>query len=200
TAQRDFDRLLGAWLVEEAPDRAPIGLAEATIARVGTTARRPGWQIIETWLSPDVLRWFAPAPRVALLVAVAALTIVGVGLLLLVGAPRPTYLPGARPGAIDYLGDDRPLYGAAIGGPRKRALTTPDTVAMINGAFSPDGRSIAYVTSDRATGKGVRRLEIADADGSHPRAVKTGLAWSSVLEPLRWSPDASAIAFMSNDD
>src|SRR5690606_5786399 len=79
---------------------------------------------------------------------------------------------------------------------------TPDRILFdMKGVGSPrisrDGSRIAYIFSEteRGTAKGRSHLWIMDADGGNQRQLTQG--GSSTSEPV-WSPDDSAIAFVSN--
>lgn len=89
------------------------------------------------------------------------------------------------------------LYVMAADGGKVRQLTDTPNASEHDAAWSPDGSHIAY---DRAaiTADGTRQnaqLWIIDADGSNPRALTSGS--SRNMRPS-WSPDGSAIAFMSD--
>jgi dipeptidyl aminopeptidase/acylaminoacyl peptidase len=79
---------------------------------------------------------------------------------------------------------------------------TPDRILFdMKGVGSPrisrDGSRIAYIFSEteRGTAKGRSHLWLMDADGGNQRQLTQG--GSSTSEPV-WSPDDSAIAFVSN--
>lgn len=57
--------------------------------------------------------------------------------------------------------------------------------------WSPDGRQIVFVSNRQGSGE----LYIMNADGSSPRQITSGGAWSP-----DWSPDGEQIAFVSRRD
>jgi dipeptidyl aminopeptidase/acylaminoacyl peptidase len=61
--------------------------------------------------------------------------------------------------------------------------------------FSPDGRRVAFVMSDTASGGAVQSIYVINADGSELRQLTSGLEQD--LAPS-WSPDGSQIAFVSS--
>lgn len=61
--------------------------------------------------------------------------------------------------------------------------------------FSPDGRRVAFVMSDTASGGAVQSIYVIDADGSGLTQLTSGLEQD--LTPS-WSPDGSQIAFVSS--
>ena len=78
-------------------------------------------------------------------------------------------------------GASRPVSAAADGKPRRE----------IEPVFSPDGRSIAFL-SDAAT-RGQLQVWVAPAAGGAPRRLTTV---KGQLEELRWSPDGRSLAFL----
>lgn len=70
-----------------------------------------------------------------------------------------------------------------------RSLTPLDSNGVGDAFYSPDGKSFAYA---QITETG-RRLVVADADGSHARAI--GVA--SSIDRISWSPSGAQIAYLS---
>jgi Tol biopolymer transport system component len=59
-------------------------------------------------------------------------------------------------------------------------------------AWSPDGRTIAYVSATQGCCSGLARIYLVRADGSHRTTLPTGTASASWPS---WSPDGTRIAF-----
>ena len=97
---------------------------------------------------------------------------------------QPDVSPDGKTILFNILGD---IYGvSAQGGEAWPVLT--GTAFETDPVFSPDGRSIAFV-SDRS---GVTNLWIADADGRNPRQVSTETQLTIFSSPA-WSPDSKAV-------
>ncbi len=98
----------------------------------------------------------------------------------------PTYTPDGR--RLVFVGDRpgsdtvRDLLSVRTDGTGLTRLTSND-LAEESPDVSPDGRTLAYVTVNLSTT--LRRVWLADADGSHRRTVP-GLADPA---QVRWSPD-----------
>jgi Tol biopolymer transport system component len=92
--------------------------------------------------------------------------------------------PDGRAIVFDLLGD---LYvGDAAGGAARRI--TSGTAFDSQPVYSPDGRQIAYLSD----ASGAENLWLADADGSHARAVST-LDDDPIFSSPEWSPDARSL-------
>jgi hypothetical protein len=89
TTRRDIDRSISAWLIAEAPDRAPDDVLEASRDRIRTTRQRRAWW--PAWRSSDMNNLAKALVATAAVVAVAA---VGINLL-----PGSQTGPGASPSA-----------------------------------------------------------------------------------------------------
>jgi hypothetical protein len=83
TTRRDVDRSISAWLVAEAPDRAPDDVLEASRDRIRTTRQRRAWW--PAWRSSEMSNFAKVLVATAAVVAVA---VVGINL-----------LPGGQTGA-----------------------------------------------------------------------------------------------------
>jgi dipeptidyl aminopeptidase/acylaminoacyl peptidase len=72
-----------------------------------------------------------------------------------------------------------------------RAIATFGCLTPDELAWSPDGSQIAYVCAFGLHGRLVSQIHVVNADGTHPRLLRTGTnaAWPS------WSPTGSRIAF-----
>jgi len=68
-------------------------------------------------------------------------------------------------------------------------------------AFSPDGRTLAYVSNEMVSrgGAGIDEIElIAPVAGAAPRRLLT--TWSPNHQRLEWSPDGRLLAFLQGDE
>jgi dipeptidyl aminopeptidase/acylaminoacyl peptidase len=156
------------------------------------------------WLAAALLALLAPAADAAREAAhptagdVAALVSAG-GLALSPDGTRAVFVrtaatfdSTAKPDADDHGGGwkrDRQLWLVTFATREVRALTQGDA-APSSPAWSPDGRSLAFV---RPVG-GRARLQRLDLTGGEARTLDTG-----ALEPSspRWSPDGRTLAFLA---
>ena len=46
----NLDRELTAWLTDEAPPKAPMGVLDGALARASTVGQRPAWLLPERWI------------------------------------------------------------------------------------------------------------------------------------------------------
>ena len=74
----------------------------------------------------------------------------------------------------------------------KPALLVPNATG---GAYSPDGGTLAYVTSVSEP-SGAASLMLANVDGSDPRVLVDGAR----IESPRWSPDGTRIAYSAHSE
>ena len=121
--------------------------------------------------------------------------------------------PGPRPLVIDAYHFKQDRRGYLTAGARSHlylldlesgsceALTADPAREDSLPAFSPDGRTIAYVSNEMVsrTGAGIDSIElIAPAGSSAPRRLLT--TWSPNHQRLEWSPDGRLIAFLQGDE
>jgi len=121
--------------------------------------------------------------------------------------------PGPRPLVIDawHFKQDRRgyltaaarshLYLLDLESGSCEALTADPAREDSLPAFSPDGRTIAYVSNEMVSpkGAGIDEIElIAPAAGSAARRLLT--TWSPNHQRLEWSPDGRLIAFLQGDE
>ena len=79
-----------------------------------------------------------------------------------------------------------------IDGSPPRRLADDHPFARGHGAFSPDGRQVAYIVPPSAPGEASTDLVVANADGSDARTVISGN--DSLSSFMAWSPDGKRLA------
>lgn len=97
---------------------------------------------------------------------------------------QPDVAPDGRTLLFDLLGD---IYSLDVAGGAARPVLT-GMAFETHPVFAPDGKHFAFI-SDRS---GVTNLWIADADGSHPRAL-SGETDLTVFTSPAWSADATSV-------
>jgi len=93
------------------------------------------------------------------------------------------------------------LYLLDVGSGACRALTADPARADSLPAYSPDGRTIAYVSNEMVGphGAGLDEIElIAATPGATPRRLLS--TWSPNHQRLEWSPDGALLAFLQGDE
>jgi len=202
TAQREFDRLMSAWLEADAPARAPTGLADAAIAGVVRTARRPAWRIPERWISMQLSTPLRPVPRLTPILVVLVLILASLAAAIWFGsrAKVPPLFGPARPGALVYEGADHVITIGGVDGAVIRRLSDGDSKDN-NPAWSRDGTKIAFFSApSRGT---TAQLVVESADGSGRTALVTDIAVQDGLAHAvgpYWAPDGSAVAYLRIHD
>jgi Tol biopolymer transport system component len=194
-----FDSLMADWFDRDSQVRPPEQLITATLQRTARTRPLPAWRLPERWLPLATLAMRRPAvPRGAYVFLVVALLLVAVvaAIILTVGAHKaPPLIGPAGNGRIAYVAGGQ-LYSANPDGTNVQQLTHGPV--LINApAFSNDGTKLVYIStnmtsSDEAFLYG--DLNVADADGTHVRALLTNAR--AVSNPA-WSPDGRFIAISS---
>ena len=188
TGRRDLDRELTAYLEARSTNRAPDGLLEAALTRSDRTRQRPGWLILEHWLSPRSTGAAARLGNAALLLAILAfLVALALAIGVIVGSRQrltPPFGP-AKAGLItlDLAGD---IVVANPDGTGRTNLTSgPD--ADIRPTFSPDGTLIAY---ESGLADGSWAVIVMNADGQHRVTLDGHL---TDVGDLVWSPDSRRV-------
>jgi hypothetical protein len=124
TTRRDLDRSIAAWLVAEAPGRAPDDVLEASRARLRTTRQRRLWMPV--WRSN---RMNIYTKLLATAAAVLVVAVVGYQLLpgrTSVGTPRTAPSPSPSPATPTASPTDTPLTPAGPLEPGRYAWAGPD--------------------------------------------------------------------------
>jgi len=196
TAPRDFDRLLTAWFVADAPVRARSGLADEAIAQIGRTGRRGAWRLPERWLSVQATLRLAPGRRPAILLAALFVLLALVAGLIVVGS-RP-HVPApfgvAKPGMIVFS-DGQQVRVSNVDGSHETLLTLPGDIET-NPIWSRDGTRLAMWA--QAARSGAASLIVEQPDGSGRQVLVTGVPARSdafvAFGPV-WAPDGSSILY-----
>jgi len=196
TANRDFERQLGAWLREDSAGRVPGHLAEVLVRTVATRQRR-WWSSPRRWLPIDLTAPRAPwmAPRtLRTIVFLAAVALLVAALIALAVGSRRTLPPPfglARNGTfVTGIDGDLFIVNPTTGAKTALIKDSPDDYDFGPG-FSRDGTKLSYLRT--VLGNGLE-LVVADPDGSHARAVSPAV---DGLDQADWSPDGTRIVFLS---
>jgi hypothetical protein len=161
----DIDRSISAWLEDQASDRAPDTLLEASRERIHATRQRRAW--VPAWRIPpmNVYAKFAIAAAAVLVIAVAGLNllprsggIVGSGPAV-TPSPSPTPSPIASPSPAPAL-NGSPYQSLQAGATYRQAeaafTKVPFTFTVPDGWRREDGNFITKGPSmDAFTGNGV---------------------------------------------
>lgn len=192
-ASRDLDRELGSWLDARATSNPPEGLLERSLARVDDTRQRPGWLVIDRWLSPRSARLVGVSAHVGLALALMALILVLVAVaLVLVGSERrlPPPIGLAENGKLAYVAGGQ-IVVANPDGSQLKILTTQGQLAG-RPAWSRDGTRIAYTIYPASDSPERADLLVINADGGHPVVIDSD---TRSLSPVSWSPDGRQITY-----
>jgi Tol biopolymer transport system component len=207
----ELGRMVGKWLVSEAPRSAPPALAETVIGSVRRLRQRSGWLAklrVDQPLGAGGVG--LPTPRRALQLAVLALLLVMLGAALLINAGHAVHVPAplsgpARNGLIAVDAGGQILVMNADGS--GRMPITSDGAAHSSPTWSPDGTKLAFWS--RSANDGPLSLTVVDADGTNARVVtgaslfivpsssSRNLLWPS---PPDWAPDGTKLAFSATID
>jgi Tol biopolymer transport system component len=178
TADRDFDRQLGAWFDERATSRAPEGLLERSLERVEATRQQVGWRITDRWRPRRAIGRPATARaslgRMLAVVAVVAIA-AGAGLFLRL-SPAAVGGPSSAP---SIAASPSP---SVVPSPSVAPSGTPAVVRPTGGIF-------AFIQASGYVGQ----LWVANLDGTGPRQLAPDLAGSKGTPS--WSPDGTRLVF-----
>jgi Tol biopolymer transport system component len=205
----DFNRLLSAWLADEAPAQAPGDVLSGAVERVGRQRQRPAWRIPERWISMQTTMRMTTFSRgalyamvILLLAALLAIAVYFVG--------QQHHLPPALGLAANGLiAEDANGQINLISptGEAVRTLTTNAEIAMAP-VFSSDGQHVAFWTMPRpptlavsaseddiihAISTGTASIVSVDAATGARTTIASGVAMSN--PDLSWSHKGDAIAY-----
>jgi Tol biopolymer transport system component len=182
--ERDFDRLMAAWFEADARVREPDHLLDSVIERTRHARRRPGWLLPERWIPIQLTARLQPVPRLAPLLIVAALLLLALAAIAIVGSRNrlPAPFGMAANGLLTYDTKAEIIVAAEDGsGVRALVRDVPNAVA---GTWSPDGTRLAF------WGKGSPdSLYVVNVDGSGVRELAPNL-WITTNRRPSWSPDS----------
>jgi TolB protein len=189
--QDDLDRLMYQWMDDEAAVHEPADLVDRVLAGTRRSRQLPAWLVFDRWTQMQLTMRRATAPRLSpLLLLVGLLIAVLLAALVYVGS-RPKVPPPfgvAANGRIAFLSDNQ-LYSAEPDGSGVLQLTN-DPFGAATPVFSHDGTRVAYKRLSANNPPDDRTLYgdlvVANADGSNPIAIETGVIGMS---PTAWSPD-----------
>jgi dipeptidyl aminopeptidase/acylaminoacyl peptidase len=194
-----FDRTITAWLEERAQPHAPTGLAADIVQRTAQARPRQAWQIPERWFSMPTTIRLALVPRgLVLLLAlwlILALTVAGAavgGQLTFSRAILPAQVTGPAANGLIAFAREGDIWVVEPDGSDERALIVAPGVQAAP-SWSRDGTRIAYRSAP--TDAGPWDILVADADGSEPITVATGIIEEMGTFGADWSPDGSTLLF-----
>ncbi len=167
------------------------------VTRARSTRQRPTWTFPERWLPMSVAVRREGVSRVAILFVLLLLLLVAAlaTSVVLTGSPtrRPAPLVVTNGMIAFQSGND--IVAVQPDGSGRRVLV-PGATQKGDISFSPDGHRMAYWSQNGT----LQDLVVADADGSHPTTIASG-----VIEPTGppyavWSPDSTKLAYSSRTE
>jgi Tol biopolymer transport system component len=202
TVDRQFLTAVERYLDDRAGDLT-VAYLEDALSRTAQVPQRPWWSSPERWLPVDLtLRRvpFAPVNLRAIALLLLAALLVAAGVVYVVGSQHrlPSPFGIARNGAT-VVGMDGDLFRFEPGAGRLTPLIAGPSWDVL-GAFSRDGTRIAFwrFASDPTVGpEQPMTITIADADGTNIRELTAPVSGNDWAD---WSPDGTAIVYMSRDD
>jgi Tol biopolymer transport system component len=162
------------------------------LGQVGRTRQRPGWTFPERWLPMTALsERVATAPRIPMRLAVGLallLLALAVSVVLIAGSQRPS-VPApfgvAANGLVVFVDDTGSVLAGNIDDGTTRVIVPgPGNTSP---AFSPDGRSLAYL--HRSGGR--TEIVVSGAQGESARVVNTTPIGN--IGHLFWAPDSKSV-------
>jgi len=189
--QDDLDRLMHQWMEDEAAVHERADLVDRVLAGTRRSRQLPAWLVFDRWTQMQLTMRRASAPRLSPLLLLVGLLIVALLAAFIYVGSRPKVPPPfgvADNGRIAFLSADQ-LYTVEPDGSGVLQLTN-DPFGAAMPVFSHDGTRIAYKRLSANNPPDDRTLYgdlvVANADGSNPIAIETGVIGMS---PTAWSPD-----------
>jgi Tol biopolymer transport system component len=208
----DFNRLLSAWLAEQAPSQAPTDVLQGAVARVGRQRQRPAWRIPERWISMQATMRLATVSRSAIYVMIVLLLALLLAVAVFVVGQQHRLPPSIGLAANGLIADD-PHGQITLQSPTGvsvRTLTTSSEVAIAP-AFSADGRKIAFWSAPRPADipgspspsdwwdpvyNGQASIVVVDIEDGTRTVVASNVTQAS--EILAWSHAGDTIAYVED--
>ena len=207
----DLDHMLSTWLDDPYSPPAPHYLGQV-LERTRRTRQRPAWTSLERWLpmADRIARPAAARPLrmavlliLALLVLVAAATVIGVGSRLVTPISA---IPQGGAAVIAFASDNGgqsrgDIYTVRADGTDLRQLTSASSAsgADLAPVWSPDGTRIAF----RGYRESKNSIEVVDAAGGDRTTLWTSGAgrdpFCAEQDDLAWSLDGQTIVFAAHE-
>jgi len=146
----DFDRQLTAWLTDEAPPKAPMGVLDGALVRATSVSQRPAWLLPERWIPMQTTMRLATVSRTALYVmAVLVMALLLAVAAFVVGQQHlPPSIGLAGNGLIANDSSGQITLVSPTGDPVGTPLSKPTEIAVAP-RFSPDGQKLAFFSIPR---------------------------------------------------
>ncbi len=171
-----FDRILTAWLDEQAPTREPAGLLERVTTEVAATRRLPGWVVPERWLPMQTTARLGPGSRAVIILALLSLLIASLAAIGVGAQPSPKPDSGLpRRSGLPGTGSSPSIPVATSGSPTPTATT--------HATSSPDQGWTSIPPSPRTA---------QSSPSGRSRRRRTPSSPSTTLPTSRRSPGCSA--------
>jgi hypothetical protein len=194
--EHDLPRILTELGAGPAPD-----YTDSLLARTATVTQRPGWLVLERWLSMNILMARADMPRVrwrALATAALLVVAIVVAAALIAGSlqhrlPAP-YGPADNGMVVyDFWATGDIYVGDPASGDRRQVTSGPEFDSFPG--FSRDGTRVGFLRSTSPDDLSTGHLMIANADGSNVRMLTEELFID--VGDADWSGDGRTIAMVS---
>ena len=206
----DFDRQLTAWLTDEAPPMAPLGVLDGALGRTASVSQRQAWLLPERWIPMQTTMRLATVSRGALYaMAIVILAILLAMAVFVVGQQHRLSPLGVAANGLFADDANGQINLISPTGEAVRTLTTSTEVAMAP-VFSSDGQHVAFWTMPRppslrvsapedeiihAISTGTASIVSADAATGARTTIASGVTMSR--PSLSWSHKGDAIAYVA---